>query len=102
MLEGRPRRSVWVGVQYEDCGNDRYGGAMTGVYLFGDLFAGWVRGAVIDDSGKKADDKHLANLDGLSSWAAGPGRLPLRHPVRALRRPSHRPGHRLYRVERAP
>jgi hypothetical protein len=70
--EARPRRSVWVGVQYEDCGNDRYGGAMTGVYLFGDLFAGWVRGAVIDDAGKKVADRHLANMSSLASWAQGP------------------------------
>jgi hypothetical protein len=70
--ESRPRRSVWVGVQYEDCGNDRYGGAMTGVYVFGDLFAGWVRGAVIDDTGKKAVDRNLGNVSGLSAWAQGP------------------------------
>jgi glucose/arabinose dehydrogenase len=70
--ESRPRRSIWVGVQYEDCGNDKYGGAMTGVYLFGDLFAGWVRGAVIDDQGKKTVDRNLANLDALSSFAQGP------------------------------
>jgi hypothetical protein len=70
--ESRPRRSVWVGVQYEDCGNDKYGGAMTGVYLFGDLFAGWVRGAVIDDTGKKTVDTNLANVSGLSAWAQGP------------------------------
>jgi glucose/arabinose dehydrogenase len=70
--EARPRRSVWVGTQYEDCGNDRYGGAMTGVYVFGDLFAGWVRGAVIDDSGKKTVDRSLASMAALSSWTQGP------------------------------
>jgi len=102
VLEGRPRRSIWVGVQYEDCGNDRYGGDMTGVYLFGDLFAGWVRGAIIDDSGKKTDDRHLASLDGLSSWAQGPdGYLyatrfgPYGDHLTGL-------GIGLYRVERAP
>jgi Glucose / Sorbosone dehydrogenase len=74
VLEGRPRRSVWVGVQYEDCGQgtDRYGGALTGVYLFGDLFSGWVRGAVIDDSGKKTADRHLASMSGVTSWAQAP------------------------------
>jgi hypothetical protein len=70
--EARPRRSVWVGVQYEDCGNDRYGGAMTGVYLFGDLFAGWVRGAVIDDQGKKITDRAVGSMAALSSWTQGP------------------------------
>jgi hypothetical protein len=70
--EARPRRSVWVGAQYEDCGNDRYGGAMTGVYVFGDLFAGWVRGAVIDDANKKIADRPLGSLASLSSWTQGP------------------------------
>jgi len=71
-LESRPRRSIWVGAQYQDCGNDRYNGTMTGVYLFGDLFAGWVRGAVIDDNGRKVADRHLASQSALSSFAQGP------------------------------
>lgn len=102
VLEGRPRRSIWVGVQYQDCGNDRYGGDMTGVYLFGDLFAGWVRGVVIDDSGRKVTDRHLASLDGLSSWAQGPdGYL---YAARFGPYGDHLTGLNigLYRVERAP
>ena len=61
-----------------------------------------MRGAVIDDSGKKLDDKHLASLDGLSSWAQGPdGYLyaarfgPYGDHLTGL-------GIGLYRVERAP
>ena len=64
--------SVWVGVQYRDCGNDRYGGAMTGVYLFGDWFTGWVRGAVIDDAGQKTTDRMVGIMPGLSAWDQGP------------------------------
>ena len=71
-LEARAGRAVWVGVQYEDCGNDRYGGAMTGVYLFGDWYTGWVRGAVIDEAGAKRVDRALAVMPGLSAWAQGP------------------------------
>jgi hypothetical protein len=100
--ENRPRRSVWVGLQYQDCGNDRYGGAMTGVYLFGDLFAGWVRGAVIDDAGKKIVDRPLADMPALSSWAQGPdGYL---YATGFGNYGDHLTGHQIgiYRVERAP
>jgi Glucose / Sorbosone dehydrogenase len=100
--ENRPRRSVWVGVQYEDCGNDRYGGAMTGVYVFGDLFSGWVRGAVIDDAGKKTADRPLADMAALSAWAQGPdGYL---YALRFGNYGDHLTGHQLgiFRVERAP
>ena len=67
-FESRAGRAVWIGGQYRDCGNDRYGGALTGVYLFGDWYTGWVRGAVIDDSGRKTADRMLANVPGLTSW----------------------------------
>jgi hypothetical protein len=100
--ETRPRRSVWMGVQYEDCGSDRYGGAMTGVYVFGDLFAGWVRGAIIDDAGKKTVDRNLANQAALSAWAQGPdGYL---YALRFGNYGDHLVGHQLgiFRVERAP
>jgi hypothetical protein len=42
------------------------------VYLFGDLFAGWVRGMTLDDTGRKSADRLLGEIDGLSSWAQGP------------------------------
>ncbi len=71
-FEARAGRAVWVGVQYEDCGNDRYGGAMTGVYLFGDWYTGWVRGAVIDASGAKPVDRSLAIMPNLSAWTQAP------------------------------
>jgi hypothetical protein len=100
--EARPRRSVWIGVQYEDCGNDRYGGAMTGVYVWGDLFAGWVRGAIIDDAGKKLADRSLGNQQDLSAWAQGPdGYL---YATRFGDYGDHLTGQQigLFRVERAP
>jgi hypothetical protein len=70
--EGREGRAIWVGPQYLDCGNDRYAGTMTGVYLFGDWYAGWVRGAVIDDAGKKTLDVLLHSMASLTSWEQHP------------------------------
>jgi hypothetical protein len=58
-LESSPARAVWVGTQYGDCGNDKYGGAMTGVTTFGDFFAGWVHGLVVDDKGAMTKDASL-------------------------------------------
>jgi hypothetical protein len=68
-LESRVGRAIWVGAQYRSCGTrDRYGGALTGVYLFGDWYTGWVRGAVIDGDGRKTTDRLLASFANLSSW----------------------------------
>jgi hypothetical protein len=58
-LEAARARAVWVGAQYGDCGNDKYGGAMTGVVTFGDFFAGWVHGMVVDDKGAMVKDVSL-------------------------------------------
>jgi glucose/arabinose dehydrogenase len=58
-LEAARARAVWVGAQYGDCGNDRYGGALTGVVTFGDFFAGWVRGLLVDDAGEIVKDQSL-------------------------------------------
>lgn len=69
--EGRVGRTVWVGTQYGDCGNDKYGGALTGVQLLGDFFAGWVRGVVINDAGMRGPDKLLGDLGTVSSWDQG-------------------------------
>jgi hypothetical protein len=70
--EARQGRAVWVGTQYEDCGNDRYNGALTGVYLFGDAYAGWVRGMLLDDMGRKTADRLLANVASVSSMQQHP------------------------------
>jgi glucose/arabinose dehydrogenase len=67
--EGRQGRAVWVGAQYGDCGNDRYRGALTGVVLFGDFYAGWVRGLVLDDAGKMTKDVNMGELGTVSSMA---------------------------------
>ena len=69
MKEGRQGRAVWVGAQYGDCGNDRYRGALTGVILFGDFYAGWVRGLVLDDAGKMTKDVNMGELGTVSSMA---------------------------------
>ena len=65
--EARQGRSVWVGAQYGDCGNDRYGGALTGVVLFGDYYAGWFRGLVLDAAGKMTKDQSLGEQGGVSA-----------------------------------
>ena len=74
---------------------------MTGVYLFGDLFAGWVRGAVIDDAGRRSPTATWPACR-LSAWVQGPdGYLyatrfgPYGDHLTGL-------GIGLYRVERAP
>jgi hypothetical protein len=61
-------RSVWVGPQYGDCGNDRYNGTLTGVYFHGDFFTGWVSGVLLNDDGARGRYKQLGNLQSLSSW----------------------------------
>jgi hypothetical protein len=65
--EARVGRAVWVGAQYGDCGNDRYGGALTGVVVFGDYYAGWFRGLVLDDAGKITKDASLGEQGGVSA-----------------------------------
>jgi hypothetical protein len=68
----RAGRSVWVGPPYGNCGNDRYGGAMTGVALSGDFFKGWVIGMTFDDAGAKAKDKSLGLFTMISSVIQAP------------------------------
>jgi len=65
--EARVGRSVWVGAQYGDCGNDRYNGALTGVVLFGDYYAGWFRGLVLDAAGKVTKDASVGDQGGVSA-----------------------------------
>ncbi len=66
--EERRGRSVWVGPQYGDCGKDRYGGALTGVYFFGDFFTGWVTGLLIGDDNAKGRHAQLGILGTVSAW----------------------------------
>jgi hypothetical protein len=72
VTSARAGRAVWVGTEYGNCGNDRYGGALTGVTIFGDFFAGWVRGMVLDNTGKATVDKSLGHLTVVSTWTQGP------------------------------
>jgi len=67
--EARQGRAVWVGTQYGDCGNDRYGGALTGLVFFGDYYAGWFRGLVLDQAGKATKDVNLGQQGGVSAMA---------------------------------
>jgi hypothetical protein len=68
----RAGRSAWAGPPYGDCGNDRYGGAMTGVFLAGDFFKGWVLGVVLNDDGSKNKDVNLGTFTMISSITQGP------------------------------
>jgi glucose/arabinose dehydrogenase len=70
--EARAGRLAWAGTQYGDCGNDKYGGALTGVHIFGDFFAGWFRGMVLDDAGRKMKDVNMADLSAVSTVAQSP------------------------------
>jgi len=72
VTSARAGRAVWVGTEYGNCGNDRYADSLTGVVLFGDFFAGWVRGTVLDASGKMTTDKSLGYLTVVSSWTQAP------------------------------
>jgi hypothetical protein len=72
VTSARAGRAVWVGTEYGNCGNDRYAGSLTGVALFGDFFAGWVRGMVLDATGKMTVDKSLGHLTVVSSWTQAP------------------------------
>jgi hypothetical protein len=68
----RSGRSVWVAAPYADCGNDRYDGSLTGVFLLGDFFKGWVLGMTLNEAGAKTQDHYLGTLTMLSSFAQAP------------------------------
>ena len=65
-------RSVWVGVEYEDRGNDPYDGALTNRVLFGDFCLGFVRLIESDDNGQVVRDVHVGHLAHASGWDQGP------------------------------
>lgn len=49
--------------------DDPYGGRLDGHYLFGDMFAGWVRALELDDSGKRVSDRFIGHLRFATAWA---------------------------------
>jgi glucose/arabinose dehydrogenase len=66
--EGDGRRVAWVGREYVDRGNDRYGARLTGKMLYGDFCAGWVRAMSLDSSGAVVSDERLGHLQSVTSW----------------------------------
>jgi hypothetical protein len=65
-------RVAWVGAAYQDLGNDRYDGLLTGRVLFGDSCLGYVRLLEVDEDGQVVFDEHLGHLVAPTSWAQAP------------------------------
>jgi glucose/arabinose dehydrogenase len=65
-------RVAWVGVAYEDRGNDPYDGWLTGKVLFGDSCVGYVRALEADDSGNIVSDEHVGHIVSPTGWDQGP------------------------------
>lgn len=65
-------RSIWVGAEYRDLGNDRYDGLLTDRVLFGDFCLGFVRAIGVDDTGAVVEDVHMGHVEQVSSMAQGP------------------------------
>jgi glucose/arabinose dehydrogenase len=70
--EPSTKRAVWMGVKYEEPTVDRYYGLLDDVVLYGDYFAGWVRGVKVDDDGALAVDRLLGHLPAVTSVRLGP------------------------------
>ncbi len=66
-------RAIWVAGPFAALPvDDPYGGRMDGRFLFGDMFAGWVRALRLGDNGVVAEDQHVAHLEFATAWAQGP------------------------------
>ena len=65
------RRAAWIGIEYQDRGNDRYRGAFNNRLLYGDFCAGWVRAIQLDDNGQVVYDKLAGHLETVTSWFQG-------------------------------
>ncbi len=65
-------RVSWVGVQYVDRGNDRYGGLLTGKVLYGDSCIGYVRALQADGDGRLVSNEHMGHLVAPTGWGQAP------------------------------
>jgi glucose/arabinose dehydrogenase len=65
-------RVAWVGIAYEDRGNDPYDGLLTDKVLFGDSCVGFVRALEADDEGNIVSDEHLGHIVSPTGWGQGP------------------------------
>ncbi len=67
-----PARVAWVGMEYLDKGNDRYGGQMTNRVTYGEMCVGWVRAIQVSDLGQILEDRFIGHLPGITSWDQEP------------------------------
>lgn len=65
-------RVAWVGVQYVDEGNDRYGGLLTGKVLYGDSCIGYVRALEADAEGNLVSNEHMGHIVAPTGWGQAP------------------------------
>jgi glucose/arabinose dehydrogenase len=66
-------RAIWVAGPFSALPeNDPYGGRLDGRFLFGDMFAGWVRALRLDDSAALVSDELIGHLRFATAWAQSP------------------------------
>jgi hypothetical protein len=66
-------RAIWVAGPFIALPeNDPYQGRLDGRFLFGDMFAGWVRSLELDASGGIVADDFLGHLRFGTAWAQSP------------------------------
>jgi hypothetical protein len=66
-------RAIWVAGPFRVFSkNDPYGGRLDGRFLFGDMFAGWVRALELDEAGELVSDQHVGHLRFATAWAQSP------------------------------
>ena len=66
-------RAIWVAGPFSALAeDDPYAGRLDGRFLFGDMFAGWVRSLELDDSGGIVADELVGHLRFATAWAQGP------------------------------
>jgi glucose/arabinose dehydrogenase len=94
------RRVAWIGAAYQDHGNDRYEGELTGRLLFGDMCSGFLRVLQLDDDDRIVLDRHVGHRAHLTdAKQAEDGYLyALTYGGCAFNRGTH-PGGALFRVQ---
>ncbi len=65
------KRAIWLGDIYENPPVDRYCGLMNDVVIYGDLFAGFVRGIRADADGDVTYNEQLGHLENVTAWRTG-------------------------------
>lgn len=65
-------RSIWVGELLHNPEIDRYGGLLSDVVVFGDLFTGAVRGLALDERGNVIENRPIMRMEFVVAWKVGP------------------------------